>query len=102
MNQSVPIPHYEEVCTILRQYGVSYAGLFGSRLAGDNRSESDYDLLIEFAPDSKTTFLGIMKLQGQLEDILGHPVDLVTKRGLSPYIGKYILSSVRQFYGQES
>ncbi len=102
MTPAVAVPHYQEISDALHRYGVSFAGLFGSRALGDNRPDSDYDILVEFAPDSPTTFLGMMKLKGQLEDILGRPVDLVTKQGLSPYLRTYILATVKPFYGQES
>jgi len=92
------IPHYDKVCDAFRKYGVSYAGLFGSRARGDNRKKSDYDILVEFAPDSKTTFLGMVTLQIQLEDLLGVPVDVVTKQSISPYFRDRVLDQVISFY----
>ncbi len=102
MTTSTIIPHYEEISEALRRYGVVYAGLFGSRAYDDNRPTSDYDILVDFAPDSETTFFGMMKLKGELEDLLGKPVDLVTRDGLSPYLRDYILPTLKPFYEQKS
>lgn len=96
------IPHFDEVLDAFRQYGVSYAGLFGSRAFGDNRPESDYDIVVEFFPDSTTTLLGMIELKQKLEDLFGARVDLVTKQSLSPYLKDSILSSVKTLYEQKN
>ncbi|MDP1722171.1 MAG: nucleotidyltransferase family protein [Candidatus Gottesmanbacteria bacterium] len=102
MNTTIVLPQYDAICDAFRQYGVSYAALFGSRAFGDNRPESDYDIVVEFLPESKTTLLGMIELKLRLKDLLGADVDLVTKRNISPYIRDSILSSVTPLYGQEN
>lgn len=102
MIQSAMLPHYHEMCEMFRSYGVSYAGLFGSRVFGDNKPGSDYDILVEFAPDSKTTLLGMIELKLRLEDLLHADVDLVTKQSISPYFRDSVLSSVVPFYEQKN
>ncbi|HCM82120.1 MAG: polymerase beta domain protein region protein [Candidatus Gottesmanbacteria bacterium GW2011_GWB1_44_11c] len=96
------IPHYDKVCDAFQKYGVSFAGLFGSRAFGDNTPKSDYDIVIEFTPRSNISLLGMMELQQKLEKILGVSVDLVTKEDISPYIRESVLSSVIPFYGQKN
>ncbi len=102
MNPKMYFPEYDAVCNAFRQYGVSYAGLFGSRAFGDNKPKSDYDIIVEFSPDSKTTLLGMITLKQRLEDLLGSNVDLVTKRSISPYLRDHILSSVTLLYEQKN
>lgn len=102
MSQDFFLQHYQEVCDAFRRYGVSYAGLFGSRAFGDNKPDSDYDIVVEFSPDSTTTLLGMIELKQQLEDIFGTRVDLVTKQSLSPYVRESILSSVKTLYEQKN
>ena len=102
MKNQASLPRFAEICDLFRQYGVSYAALFGSRAFGDNKSDSDYDILVEFAPDSKTTFLGMMKLQGELEDVLGKPVDLVTREDLSQYFRDEVLKHALPFYAAKN
>ncbi len=86
----------------MRAYGVSSAGLFGSRAFGDNKPDSDFDFVVDFDPRSPTTFLGLIELKEKLEDILGVPVDIVTKKSISPYLRQSILDSVIPIYGQEN
>ncbi|MEK7544305.1 MAG: nucleotidyltransferase family protein [Patescibacteria group bacterium] len=99
---NILIPHHDAVSDAFRQYGVSYAALFGSRAFGDNKPESDYDIVVEFSPNSTTTLLGMIELKLRLKDLLGAEVDLVTKRSISPYLRDSILSAVIPLYGQEN
>ncbi len=77
----------------LRALGVRKIGLFGSFVRGEQRSDSDIDLLAEFEPGRKT-FDAFMELAFFLEAILQHRIELVTLESLSPYIGPHILMEV--------
>lgn len=77
----------------LRTLGVKRIGLFGSFLRGEQRSDSDIDLLVEFEPGRKT-FDTFMDLSFFLEEVLEHRIELVTTESLSPYIGPHILKEV--------
>ena len=69
-------------------------GLFGSTVRGENTPSSDIDVLIDFM-DGKETYVNFMSACQILEDGFdGTKVDVVTKKGLSPYIGKTILNEV--------
>jgi predicted nucleotidyltransferase len=61
----------------LRQLGIRRIGLFGSFRRDASDSESDIDLLIEFAPDEKS-FDNFMAVSFLLEEELGRSVELVT------------------------
>jgi hypothetical protein len=56
--------------------------LFGSVVRGENRPESDIDILVEFK--SRATFGRYIELKFFLEDLLGSRVDLVTHKALRP------------------
>lgn len=75
----------------IRGLGVRRLALFGSVLRGRPRPDSDVDLLVQFAPDSKT-YARFMALAELLERELGRRVELVTTEALSPFIGPRILS----------
>jgi len=75
----------------LRRLGVRRLRLFGSVLRNEAHSQSDVDLLVDFAPNTKT-FDGFMTLADVLESTLGLPVELVTTEALSPFIGPRILA----------
>jgi uncharacterized protein len=73
--------------------GVKRLGLFGSYVRGEQRPDSDVDLLVEFVPGRKT-FDNFMELSFLLEDLLQRRVELVTVESLSPYLGPHILREV--------
>ena len=72
-----------------RQHKVDSLALFGSYVRGDQRPDSDLDILVTFSetPD----LFSFLRLAIVLEDALGIPVDLVMKDSLKPHLGKRIL-----------
>ena len=81
--------HQDELLKI----GVKMIGVFGSVARGDNSPSSDYDILVEF-DDNHRNLKSFNKLCDILEEHVGNNYDLVTKQGLSPYIGEKILKEV--------
>lgn len=78
----------------LETVGVTHLGLFGSTVRGENTANSDIDILLDFNVNQETfpNFLNACQI---LEENFKHnKLDVVTKKGLSPYIGKAILSEV--------
>jgi len=83
----------------VRKYKVKRIGLFGSYLRGEQKKDSDIDILIEFdenAFDSNFTgyFDNYMELKAFLEKILDKKIDLLTVEMISPYIQPNILKEV--------
>jgi predicted nucleotidyltransferase len=74
----------------LRDLGVADLRIFGSFARDEVRPESDLDVLVGFLPGRKSydTFLDLSEC---LEEITGRPVELLTREGLSPYLGPLIL-----------
>lgn len=73
-------------------FGIVNIGIFGSRIKGVERIDSDLDILVEFKePISLFRFI---ELENFLSDELGVKVDLVMKKSLKPRIGKRILEEV--------
>jgi predicted nucleotidyltransferase len=78
----------------LDKFGVIRIGLFGSVIKNESNNDSDVDILIDFNSDSET-FENYMNTCNFLETIFnGYKLDIVTEKGLSPYIGPYILKEV--------
>jgi uncharacterized protein len=78
----------------LSKYGVSSIGLFGSYLHNKQSTSSDIDLLIDFEPD-KESFDNFMAVYDIFEDLFkDQKIEIVTKNGLSKYIGPKILNEV--------
>lgn len=71
----------------LSTYGVTQLGLFGSTVRGENTRGSDIDILLDFASD-KETYQNFLDACQMLQDSFkrGH-LDVVTKKGLSAFIG---------------
>ena len=79
----------------LHSFGIKEVGLFGSYARNEQTEKSDIDLLVDFDPD-KETFDNYMAVYELLEQLFSNTkVDIVTKNGLSPYIGPKILKEVQ-------
>ncbi len=75
--------------------GIREVGLFGSYARNEQTEQSDIDILIDFEPD-KETFDNYMAVYELLEKLFKNiKVEVVTKNGLSPYIGPKILNEVQ-------
>jgi len=74
------------------KYSVSYLGVFGSYIRGEQTKNSDLDVLVEF--DKIPGLLKYIELEYYLSDLLGIKVDLVTRTGLKQNVGKHILNEV--------
>jgi hypothetical protein len=75
------------------KFGVIGIGIFGSVVRGEQGAGSDIDILVEF--ERPIGFVRFMRLEKRLAELVGMPVDLVTKKALKPHIGKRILQEVR-------
>lgn len=78
----------------LERLGVRNVGLFGSYLRNEQSKDSDIDILLDFEPD-KENFDNYMDVCDLFEELFhNEKVEIVTRNGLSPYIGPMILSEV--------
>jgi hypothetical protein len=77
---------------IRKKYNVKELGIFGSYTRGQEKNDSDLDILVSFeVPIGLFKFL---ELEEYLSDKLDINVDLVSKKALKPRIGKRILEQV--------
>lgn len=79
---------------LMHSYGVTKLGVFGSTVRGTATRQSDVDILIDFETGHETynNFISVCDL---LEKAFGNrKVDVVTRNGLSPFIGDLILKEV--------
>lgn len=77
-----------KIIRILKKNNVKKAGIFGSYVRGEQKKNSDIDILIEPPQGIGFGFVGIIL---ELEKKLGKKVHLVTYKFISPYIKKDIL-----------
>ncbi len=75
---------------ILKEAGVTRSSIFGSYVRGEERENSDIDMLVDF-PKEKSLF-DFVELQLKLEDVLNKKVDLGEYKTLKPRIKDRVLS----------
>jgi len=90
-----------DVLTLLRQhepeirqrFGVAKIGIFGSFVRGEERPDSDVDVLVTFRK-GKETFDNYMDCKFYLEDLFGRRVDLIMKGAIKKRLKPFILGEV--------
>ena len=71
-----------------QRFGVAELALFGSFARDQAKDTSDIDILVRF--DGPATSKAYFGTQFYLEDLLGHPVDLVTNKALRAELRPYV------------
>lgn len=79
---------------MIKLFGVTSLGIFGSFSKGKIKDSSDVDILVDFDP-AKKSFDNFMDLSFFLEGIFGRKVEIVTTQSLSKFIGPHILNEVQ-------
>lgn len=94
MKKSTALKHLRQLKDQLAAIGVVQLGLFGSTVRDEYQPGSDIDILLDFDAD-KETYLNFLNACQMLQDSFKRDkVDVVTLKGLSPYIGQTILNEV--------
>ena len=78
-----------KIVPFLKGSKVVKAGIFGSYARGDQKKNSDIDILIDI--DDNLSLLKIVEIKLRLEKILGKKVDLIEYSTLHPMIKKNAL-----------
>jgi len=95
----VPTAEIERFC---RRWKIAELSLFGSALRGDFRPDSDVDLLATFMPEARWSLFDLVRMEEELQEILGRKVDLVERKAVERrenYIRRQsILSRLQPLY----
>lgn len=86
MNRHEILARLRENEAVLHSRGVSHAALFGSRARGDDRPDSDIDIMIELDPAAHVSVFNYAGLKDYIAGLFDGPVDVVNRDGLKPYI----------------
>lgn len=81
----------EALPELRRSYRVQSLAVFGSLVRDAARPDSDVDVLVRFLGEPPGLF-GFVRLERQLSEIVGSPVDLVTETALKPRLREKILA----------
>jgi uncharacterized protein len=82
--------------SILSKYGVRKIGLFGSYAHGEERTDSDLDVFVEF--EKRKSLLTLVRIERELSEHIGVKVDLLTEQAISPYLVERIKADLKVIY----
>ncbi len=85
------------ITEILKKNDAIKVSIFGSFARGEEREESDIDLLVEFA--SKKSLLDVIRIERELTESLNRKVEIVTEKAISPYMISSIKNEMVTIYG---
>lgn len=86
----------QTLISILKKHDASRIGIFGSRARGDERPDSDLDVLVDFRQTKG--LLSLVGIEQELSDALGIKVDLLTEAAISPHLIERIKQQLKVIY----
>ena len=87
--KEIIVKHSDE---LRERFRVKEIGIFGSCIRGEQKKQSDIDVLVEF--EEPVSLLGVVRLENFLTDLVGIKVDLVPKRDVRPELKERIYKEV--------
>ncbi|MEM4308545.1 MAG: nucleotidyltransferase family protein [Thermoplasmata archaeon] len=88
---------FEKITQFLKERGVKKVAIFGSYVRGEERPDSDIDIVVEFS--ERKSLLDIIELEQELSELLGVKVELLTEKSISPYMIERIKNEMKVLYG---
>jgi predicted nucleotidyltransferase len=85
--------HRHAILDAAARHGARNVRVFGSVARGDDRTDSDIDLLVEMADDR--SLLDLVALEQELQSLLNRPVDVLTTQSLAPAIRERVAADAR-------
>jgi len=87
---------FEKIIKFLKNEGVKRICVFGSYIRGEEKEESDIDIIVEFL--ERKSLLEIVRIERELSEFLGIKVDLLTEQSISPYLIDSIRKEMEVIY----
>lgn len=82
----------QRLAELCKSTGIRRLRMFGSVARGEERSDSDVDLIADFS--SSVGYFELISAEDRLSAFFGRPVDLLTEAAFSPYIRESVLAQV--------
>jgi hypothetical protein len=82
----------------LKAEGVTKLAIFGSRARDDARPDSDIDVLVEVAPDSRFSLLNLIGVEHIIKDVTGLPAQATMRRSLDPRMAERIADDIVEVF----
>lgn len=97
LERHISIP-YDAIAAFCKRHHIRKLSLFGSVLREDFNDDSDIDMLVEFEPDARVTYLDLAEMQLRLAEMLGREVDLLTPGALSERFRQKVFDTAQVLY----
>jgi predicted nucleotidyltransferase len=81
--------HKEE---LKNKYKIKEIKIFGSYTKGEQKETSDIDIIVDF--EEYPTLIEFIRIQEELENLLGVKVDLLTEESISPFVKPFIKENI--------
>ena len=90
----------QQIAEYFKTQPVLKAWLFGSYSRGEQRLDSDVDILVQYDREQPIGLLRISKMQLMLEHLLGKEVDLVDQETLFPWVEDNVNQDKKLIYAR--
>jgi len=87
---------FEKVVQVLKNQGARKIAIFGSYARGEEKPESDIDIIVEFS--ERKSLLELVRIERELSEVLGIKIDLLTEKSISPYLIDTIRKEMEVIY----
>jgi len=70
--------------SLLRAAGVEHLAIFGSRARGDQRPDSDLDVLLDVPWERKFSLIDLVRVERLIGEVVDVPVSVIMRRSIKP------------------
>ncbi|WP_342723065.1 nucleotidyltransferase domain-containing protein [Bradyrhizobium sp. B097] len=98
MTREEVVAAIRENADAIKAEGVSRLAIYGSRVRGDYRPDSDVDVLVEVEPDASFSLLNLIGVEHIIEDATGLQAQATMKRSLPPRLARQIADDVLEVF----
>lgn len=86
----------QKITPIFKDYGITYAGVFGSFARGESTDKSDVDLIVRLG--RPMGMFAYMRFVNGLESTLKRKVDVITEKSINKRVKPYIVPEIKTIY----
>jgi len=91
----------DQIADFCQRNHIRKLALYGSVLRDDFGSDSDIDVLVEFAPDAHIGLMKMVGMERELSELIGRKVDLRTPKELSRYFRDEVIAEAEVQYEKD-